>query len=135
MELKRSVLHWLIAINLLILLSNSLNAQASFQDYRSFVSRVDTSVDIANYDKIYIVHFNMCTNPNYCGENLIKYINKNQDKSILILCDDLENEHLKKLENNKYTLLHIDFFELDRYGLLSVYNIEITKKRKVKKLI
>lgn len=136
MESKRSAFSCLMfssAIMLIICYPGA--AQGTFDRYQSFVFDVDSSIDIGNYDKTYIVHFNFCAAPKYCGRNLITYIEKNKGKQILILCDDPKNKYLQKLKNNSYHLLQVDFLQMDRHGLFSVYNIEITKKRKVKKLI
>ncbi len=133
---KRSVFNYLLFNSVFMLTFCSIvNGQATFDRYQSFVLGVDSSVNISNYDKTYIVHFNFCTAPKYCGQNLIKLIERNKGKQILILCDDTKNKYLQKLKNNSYRLVQVDFLQMDRHGLFSVYNIEITKKRKVKKLI
>lgn len=133
---KHFVFNWLIISNaLMFIISYPGAAQGIFDRYQSFILGIDSSIDIGNYDKTYIVHFNYCTSPKYCGNNLINYIEKNKNKRILILCDDPKNNYLKKLKNNSYHLFQVDFTQLDRNGLFSVYNIEINKKQKVKKLI
>ncbi len=136
MELKPFALIWLILISSLILLNcNSLKSQSTFERYSALIAGIDSSIRISDYDKTFIVHFNFCTGTHYCGDNLIKYIEKNKNKKILIICDDPNNKYLHKLKNNSYKLLFIDFMLLERDGLFSVYNIEMTKKRKFRKLI
>jgi hypothetical protein len=133
---KHFIFNWLILINGLVCISAVTgNGQNPFENYQAFFIGIDSTVNISNFDKTYIVHFNFCSSPKYCGDNLIRYIEKDKNKKILIICDDPKNKYLLKLKNNFYRFVSVDFLLLDRHGLFSVYNIEITKKRKVRKLL
>lgn len=112
-----------------------VKGQGLFEEYREFIMDADSSIDIKNYDKTYIIHFNFCTSPKYCGDNLVKHIERDKNKKILIVCDNPKNSYLLKLKNNHYETLNIDFKKMEQGGLFSVYNMEIHKSKKIKKLI
>jgi len=138
--MESSYLKSLITIvNLFFCLLSVIVVNAQTDDYEGFrntiLTRIDSTLDIAKYDEVFIVHFNFCSSTRYCGKNLIQYINTSKSKNILIIADDIKNEYLKGIkEDLPITLFSLEVIKMQKYGIFSVYNMQISKERKIKKL-
>lgn len=139
MESKYLKYLWKI-INIVIIMTiwaNTTKAQSTFEYYQKKIFLYDSLTNISDFDVAYIVHFNFCSSNKYCGKKLIKYLENIKKQKVILLCDDINNpllESIRELPN--FTIKYIDQDFLQKHGVFSVYNLEISSKhKKVKKLI
>ena len=119
----------------LLLPASTLRSQLKFDQFHDALIEIDSSLNVMAYDKTYIVHFNFCTSNKYCGKRLIDYINKNKNKKILLICDDATSTYIKFLDTkNIFRIAFVDTYAMQKKGIFSVYNIELTPKGRIKKL-
>ena len=93
--------------------------------------------DVNKYDNIFIIHFSFCNGTNYCGKNLADYILLKTSKSEnnLVISDDTINPLITFLKSEKnITTKYINSTTIEKFGIFSVYNVHINRKRRIKRL-
>ncbi|HRK29320.1 MAG TPA: hypothetical protein PK239_18735 [Chitinophagales bacterium] len=110
--------------------------QLTYRNFNQTLAALDSAIQLNQYSKAFIVHFNFCSSTKYCGENLINFMLRTKGDRILVVCENTDAKILAPLKTqSRFEFKAISNHTLTQYGLFSVYNILLNpRKKKIIKL-